>query len=81
MFYFLPADIVSQTLNFGLPAPLDIQIVGRNQVTNRAVAARLAERNAARFPGAVDVRMQQPDDLPKLAFRRGPRSKAVGHRA
>jgi multidrug efflux pump subunit AcrB len=35
LFYFLPADIVSQTLNFGLPAPFDIQIVGRDQANNR----------------------------------------------
>ena len=34
LFYFLPADIVSQTLNFGLPAPFDMQIVGRDQVAN-----------------------------------------------
>ena len=36
-FYFLPADIVSQILNFGLPAPIDIQVVGRNVEANRAV--------------------------------------------
>ena len=37
-FYFLPADIVSQSINFGLPAPFDIQLVGRNQAKNREVA-------------------------------------------
>ena len=42
--YFLPADIVSQTLNMGLPAPFDVQIYGRDQTTNRAIAARLAEK-------------------------------------
>ena len=62
MFYFLPADIVSQTLNFGLPAPFDIQIVGRNQARNRAIAVRLAEQ-IRQIPGAVDVRVQQPDEL------------------
>src|SRR6202165_3429842 len=41
-FYFLPADIVSQTLNFGLPAPYDIQVVGRNQTTDQQVANALA---------------------------------------
>ena len=66
-FYFLPADIVSQTINFGLPAPFDIQIVGRNQPANRAIAARLAEQ-VRRIPGAVDVRIQQPADRPKLKF-------------
>ncbi|HWD19095.1 MAG TPA: efflux RND transporter permease subunit [Verrucomicrobiae bacterium] len=67
LFYFLPADIVSQTLNFGIPAPLDIQITGRNQVKNREVAARLVERMRA-IPGAVDIRVQQPADLPKMLF-------------
>ncbi len=65
--YFLPADIVSQTINFGLPAPFDIQIVGRNQPANRVVAARLADQ-VRRIPGAVDVRIQQPADRPKLRF-------------
>ena len=64
-FYFLPADIVSQSINFGLPAPFDIQIMGRDQEKNRAVAARLADR-IRQVPGAVDVRVQQPADLPKL---------------
>jgi multidrug efflux pump subunit AcrB len=64
-FYFLPADIVSQTLNFGIPAPFDIQIVGRNQAGNRAVAARLAAR-LREIPGVADVRVQQPANLPRL---------------
>ena len=64
-FYFLPADIVSQSINFGLPAPFDIQLVGRNQEKNREVAARLADK-IRQVPGAVDVRVQQPADLPKL---------------
>ncbi|HUI08114.1 MAG TPA: efflux RND transporter permease subunit [Verrucomicrobiae bacterium] len=67
IFYFLPADIVSQTINFGLPAPFDIQIVGRDQARNRAIAAQLAAR-IRQIPGAVDVRIQQPADRPKLEF-------------
>ena len=67
MFYFLPADIVSQTLNIGIPAPLDVQIMGRDQVKNREVAARLVDK-MRNIPGAVDVRVQQPADLPKLKF-------------
>jgi multidrug efflux pump subunit AcrB len=67
IFYFLPADIVSQSINFGLPAPFDVQIVGRDQDKNREVAARLADR-IRQVPGAVDVRVQQPGDLPKLDF-------------
>ncbi len=66
-FYFLPADIVSQTLNFGLPAPFNIQIAGRDQAKNREIAARLAE-DVRKIPGAVDVRVQQPADQPKLRF-------------
>ncbi|HTG44737.1 MAG TPA: efflux RND transporter permease subunit, partial [Verrucomicrobiae bacterium] len=67
IFYFLPADIVSQTLNFGLPAPFDVQIVGRDVVKNREVAGRLADR-IRQVPGAVDVRVQQPADRPKFTF-------------
>jgi multidrug efflux pump subunit AcrB len=66
-FYFLPADIVSQTLNFGLPAPFDVQIVGRDVTKNREIAATLADR-IRHVPGAVDVRVQQPSDRPKLAL-------------
>ncbi len=66
-FYFLPADIVSQTINFGLPAPFDIQILGRDQASNRVVAAHLIER-IRHIPGAVDVRLQQPSDLSRLQF-------------
>jgi len=67
IFYFLPADIVSQTLNFGIPAPINIQITGRNQAKNREVAAHLIEKMRT-VPGAVDIRVQQPNDLPKLLF-------------
>ena len=66
-FYFLPADIVTQTINFGLPAPLDIQIVGRDEAGNRQVAAQLADK-ISRVPGAVDVRVQQPNNQPDLQF-------------
>jgi multidrug efflux pump subunit AcrB len=65
MFYFQAADIVSQTLNLGLPAPFDIQVYGRDQVATRAIATKLADK-IRQVPGAVDVRVQQPSDLPKL---------------
>jgi multidrug efflux pump subunit AcrB len=68
MFYFLPADIVSQTLNFGLPAPFDVQIVGRDQSKNREVASHLVD-SIRRIPGAVDVRVHQPSDLPRFAVK------------
>ncbi|HEV2209875.1 MAG TPA: efflux RND transporter permease subunit [Verrucomicrobiae bacterium] len=67
MFYFLPADIVSQSINFGLPAPFDIQVVGRDQAHNRQIANWLAEQ-VRHVTGAVDVRVQQPADLSKLEF-------------
>ena len=64
-FYDLPVDIVTQILNFGLPAPLDIQIVGRNLTANRAFAESLI--NKLKFvPGAVDLRIQQPFNYPKF---------------
>ena len=66
-FYFLPADIVSQTINFGLPAPFDIQIVGRDRDKSRAIAANLVEK-IREVPGAVDVRVQQPADQPEFHF-------------
>lgn len=64
-FYFLPADIVNQTINFGLPAPFDIQIVGRDREKSRAIAAGLVEK-IRRIPGAVDLRIQQPSDQPEI---------------
>jgi multidrug efflux pump subunit AcrB len=67
IFYFLPSDIVTQTINFGLPAPFDIQIVGRNIDADREVAAELAEK-VRHIRGAVDVRVQQPGNLQRLAF-------------
>ncbi|CAG9204443.1 efflux RND transporter permease subunit [Burkholderia vietnamiensis] len=64
-FAFLPADIVSQILNFGLPAPVDIQIVGNKLDQNRAVAnALLAKLRGVR--GLVDARIQQPGDEPAI---------------
>ncbi|QNI37998.1 efflux RND transporter permease subunit [Edaphobacter albus] len=66
-FSFEPADIVSQTLNFGVPAPLDIQIVGNDFEGNFAIAAQIAEKIRA-VPGAVDVHIQQLVDQPRLQY-------------
>jgi multidrug efflux pump subunit AcrB len=64
-FYVVPVDIVTQILNFGLSAPIDIQIVGPNQYANRALAERML--NEVRYvPGAADVRIQQPFNSPNL---------------
>jgi CzcA family heavy metal efflux pump len=62
-FYFLPADMVTQVLNFGLPAPIDIQIDGNDIEGNRQAAEKmLAELR--RVPGLTDLRIQQPFDYP-----------------
>jgi multidrug efflux pump subunit AcrB len=66
-FYFLPADIVSETINFGLPAPFDIQVVGRNEKTDQQVADSIAQK-IRQVRGAVDVRVQQPNDLQRVQF-------------
>jgi multidrug efflux pump subunit AcrB len=66
-FYFLPADIVSETINFGLPAPFDIQVVGRNQQVDQQVANSIAQK-VRHVRGAVDVRVQQPNDLQRIEF-------------
>jgi multidrug efflux pump subunit AcrB len=64
-FYMLPVDIVTQILNFGLSAPIDVQIVGPNLDANRALAERMT--NEVRYvPGAADVRIQQPFDNPRM---------------
>jgi multidrug efflux pump subunit AcrB len=64
-FYVLPVDIVTQILNFGLSAPIDIQLVGPDLYGNRAVAERML--NEVRYvPGAADARIQQPFDLPNM---------------
>ena len=64
-FYFLPADIVSQILNFGLPAPIDIQVSGLNLNANHAFATNLLSQLRT-VPGAVDLRVHQLFDLPRI---------------
>ena len=66
-FYFLPADIVSETINFGLPAPFDVQVLGRDLAANQQIAASIADK-IRHVPGAVDVRVQQASDLPRFQF-------------
>jgi len=65
LFYFLPADLVSQILNFGLPAPIDIQIIGRNIEANRGFADRMLQQIKT-IPGTTDMRIQQPFNQPQL---------------
>jgi multidrug efflux pump subunit AcrB len=64
-FFFQPANITSQILNFGLPAPIDLQVVGRNAEANYALAQKLADR-MARIPGAADVHVHQVADQPVI---------------
>jgi multidrug efflux pump subunit AcrB len=64
-FYTLPVDIVTQILNFGLPAPLDIQIIGPNLQGNRIVADQMLDEMRY-IPGAADLRIQQPFNQPNL---------------
>src|SRR5437868_7826249 len=62
-FSFLPADIVSQILNFGAPAPIDLQIRGANQEANFAYASKLLSR-VRKIPGIADARIQQSPNAP-----------------
>ena len=64
-FAFLPADIVSQILNFGLPSPIDIQITGNNLEENRKFAYSLLQE-VKLVPGTADMRIQQPFNEPYL---------------
>jgi multidrug efflux pump subunit AcrB len=64
-FFFQPADITSQIVNFGLPAPIDLQVVGRNAEANYKVAQRLAER-IGHIPGAADVHVHQVVAQPEI---------------
>jgi multidrug efflux pump subunit AcrB len=64
-FAFLPADIVSQVLNFGVPAPIDLQIAGRNSQANRTYANALLAK-VRQIPGIADARIQQAFQQPTL---------------
>ena len=66
-FFFQPADIVNQILNFGLPAPIDVQVSGPNRnADGDLAAARLLQSKIAAIPGAADVHLQQIVDGPTL---------------
>jgi CzcA family heavy metal efflux pump len=64
-FAFLPADITSQILNFGAPAPIDIQVTGRDAKANAAYAAKILRRVRS-IPGVADARIQQSARYPQL---------------
>jgi multidrug efflux pump subunit AcrB len=64
-FSFLPADIISQILNFGAPAPIDVQVMGPNADENMAYAQKLL-REMNKVPGVADARIQQANNYPAL---------------
>jgi CzcA family heavy metal efflux pump len=63
--WFPPADMVTQILNFGLPAPIDVQITGADQEANFQFANNLMDQ-IRQIPGAVDFRIQEPNNAPEL---------------
>ena len=65
VFFFEAANITNQILNFGLPAPIDVQVVGRNAAANYPIALELEEQ-IARIPGAADVHIHQVVDYPEI---------------
>ena len=67
-FFFQPADIVTQILNFGHPTAVDIQIAGKDLRSNYDIASRLMKQ-VKQVPGAVDVHIQQRMDLPTLGLQ------------
>jgi multidrug efflux pump subunit AcrB len=75
-FYFLPADIVTQILNFGLPAPIDIQIEGADIQANREIADKILSE-IRQVPGIADARIQQDFDYPRFNVAVD-RTKAAG---
>src|SRR5205085_5286843 len=65
VFFFEPANITNQILNFGLPAPIDLQVTGRDAVNNYKIAQRLRDR-IARIPGSADVHIHQVFSQPQF---------------
>ncbi len=65
LFYFTPADIVTQILNFGLPAPIDIQVASQDSEASREFATNLMAQLKS-VPGTADLRVHQPFDQPKI---------------
>ena len=76
-FYTLPADITTQILNFGQPAPIDIQIEGNDVWASKAQADKILAQ-LRQVPGLVDLRIQQPFDYPTLPGRRGSHQGSPG---
>ena len=67
LFYFQPADLATQVLNFGVPSQIDVQVVGRDRAANESIAKEIAKR-LANVPGIVDSHVQQELDAPELYY-------------
>jgi multidrug efflux pump subunit AcrB len=67
LFYFQPADLVTQVLNFGVPTQVDVQVQGRDRENNKRIAALLRQR-IGDIPGIVDAHVQQELDAPELSY-------------
>jgi multidrug efflux pump subunit AcrB len=65
VFFFEAANITNQILNFGLPAPIDVQVVSRNAASNYEIASQIAAK-VARIPGSADVHIHQVVDYPTI---------------
>jgi multidrug efflux pump subunit AcrB len=77
-FAFLPADIISQILNFGSPAPIDLQVMGPNREAN-AEYAQMLMKEIKKIGGLADVRIQQANNYPQLSIEVDrTRAKKVG---
>jgi multidrug efflux pump subunit AcrB len=66
-FFFEPANITTQILNFGIPAPIDLQVVGRDTAANFKIARKVADR-ISHIPGAADVHVHQVIDQPEISL-------------
>ncbi|MEJ0046185.1 MAG: efflux RND transporter permease subunit [Rhodospirillales bacterium] len=66
-FYFQPADLVTQILNFGVASQIDVQVQGRDRLDNQAIARDISRR-IAQVPGIVDAHVQQELDAPEMAY-------------
>jgi multidrug efflux pump subunit AcrB len=67
LFYFQPADMVTQILNFGIPSQIDVQVQGRDSNDDQIIARKL-QQQMANVPGLVDVHIQQELDAPQLYY-------------
>ncbi len=66
-FYFQPADLVTQILNFGVPSQIDVQVQGRDRTDNQKIAARISKR-ISEVPGIVDSHVQQELNAPEMYY-------------